>query len=111
MATTIRNLVPAKYAENTQTAQYTAVDLVAVIDTFTVTNTSASNVSFSINIVPSGGSVSNSNLIFDSITIGVGETYNCPELVGKVLQPGSFLSTLASAASSLTIDVTGREIT
>jgi hypothetical protein len=39
-----------------------------------------------------------------------GETYLCPELVGQALEPGGFISTIASAATALTLRVSGREI-
>ena len=104
-------LIPAKQAENTQTTQYTATSVRAIIDKFTVTNTSASNVTFSCNLVTVAGTAGASNLIVDSRTIVPDETYTCPELVGQALEPGGFISTIASAATSLTIRASGREIT
>lgn len=111
MSVTIKQLIPAKQAENAQTTQYTAVACKAVIDKFTVTNTSANNVTLSVNIVASGGSAGNNNLIVKARTILPSETYLCPELVGQALESGSFISTLAGAATSLTIACSGREIT
>lgn len=110
MATTIKSLIPRKQAEASQTAQYTANNVRAVIDTFTATNTNTVNVSFSVNLVASGGSPGNSNLVLKTKTIQPGETYLCPELVGQVLENGGFISTLASVASSITISAAGREI-
>jgi hypothetical protein len=110
MAVVIKVLIPAKAAENTQTAQYTAVNCRTVIDKFTATNTSASNATLSVNLIPDGGSASNGNLIVKTISIAVGQTYTFPELVGQVLDSGSFISTIASAASALTIRASGREI-
>jgi hypothetical protein len=111
MAVTVKNIIPPKQAENTQTAQYTAVNCKTIIDKFTVTNTSASNVTFSANLIVSGGSAGNSNLIVKARSIVPSETYLCPELVGQSLEAGGFISTLASAATSLTITASGREIT
>lgn len=111
MSVTIKQLIPAKQAENAQTTQYTAVACKAVIDKFTVTNTSTNNVTLSVNIVASGGSAGNNNLIIKARTILPSETYLCPELVGQALEASSFISTLASAATSLTIACSGREIT
>jgi hypothetical protein len=111
MAVTVKNIIPAKQAENTQTAQYTATGCRTIIDKFTVTNTSASNVTIAVNLVASGGSAGVSNLVLDEKNIVPGETYLCPELVGQVLEPGGFISTLAGAATSLTIRASGREIT
>ena len=111
MTVTIKTLVPAKQAENTQTTQYTATKAKAIIDKFTATNTSASNATLSVNLVASGGSPGVSNLIADARTIAPNETYTFPELVGQVLESGGFISTVASAAASLTIRSSGREIT
>ena len=111
MTVTVKNIIPRKQAENAQTTQYTATNVTTVIDKFTVTNTTSSNVTFSVNLVASGGSATDANRVLSLRTIAPGETYACPELVGKVLEPGGFISTLAGAASSLTISATGREIT
>ena len=110
MAVTARVLVPPKQLENAQTAQYTATNVRAIIDKATVTNTSASNVTLSVNLVTVSGSAGNSNLIIDNRTIVPDETYLCPELVGQVLEAGGFISTIAGAATSLTMRVSGREV-
>ena len=110
MAVTVKALIPAKQAEATQTTQYTATNCRAIIDKFTATNTTAGNVTIGVNIVASGGSASASNLIVDNRSIAPDETYTFPELVGQVLDAGSFISTIASAATSLTIRASGREI-
>lgn len=111
MAVTPKVLIQPKQAEAVQTTQYTATAVKAIIDKFTVTNTSANNVTLSVNLVPSGGAASAANLVMDARTIAPDETYTCPELVGHVLEAGQFISTLASAATSLTIRCSGREIT
>lgn len=110
MAVTVKTLIPAKEAENAQTAQYTAVNCRAIIDKFTATNTSGSNATLSINLIPNAGSAGNDNLIVDAHAIAPGETYTLPEMVGQVLESGSFISTLASAANAITIRASGREI-
>jgi hypothetical protein len=111
MAVTIKTLIPAKEAEAVQTTQYTVTNARAIIDKFTATNTSAGNVAISVNLVASGGVAGNANLIVDTRSIAPDETYTFPELVGQVLEAGSFISTIASAAASLTIRASGREIT
>jgi uncharacterized protein YlaI len=111
MAVTVKTLIPAKQAENAQTTQYTATNCKAIIDKFTVTNTNTGNVTFSVNLVASGGSAGTANLIVKARSIVPGETYLCPELVGQVLESGGFISTLAGTATSLTITASGREIT
>ncbi len=111
MTVSIKVLIPAKQAENSQTTQYTANNCKAIIDKFTVTNTSANNVTISVNLVTSNGTPGDDNLILDTRAIAPDETYTCPELVGQALESGGFISTIASAATSLTIRASGREIT
>lgn len=111
MTVSIKVLIPAKQAENTQTTQYTAVNCKAIIDKFTITNTTTGNVTISVNLVTSGGVVGTDNLIMDTRAIAPDETYTCPELVGQSMEPGGYISTIASSGTSLTIRASGREIT
>ena len=108
---TLKNIIPRKQAENAQTTQYTATNCKTVIDKFSATNTTAGAVTISVNLVVLGGSAATSNLIVQAKSLAAGECYTFPELVGQSLEPGGFISTLASAATSLTISSTGREIT
>jgi hypothetical protein len=111
MTVTVKVLIPAKQAENSQTTQYTAINCKAIIDKFTATNTSGGNVTIGVNLVTSGGSAGAANLIVDTRSIAPDETYTFPELVGQALETGGLISTIASAATSLTIRASGREIT
>lgn len=110
MTITVKNLIPAKFAENAQIGQYSTSNVKAVIDKFTATNTSASAVIFSVNIFASSGSAAASNRILSLRAIMPGETYTCPELIGQVLENGYVISTLCDTASALTICASGREI-
>jgi len=111
MTVTVKTLVPPKQMEAVQTTQYTATAAKALIDKATVTNTDTVNRTFSVNLVQVSGTASNSNLIIDDRTVVPGETYLCPELVGQELDPGAFISTIASNGTSLTLRISGREIT
>lgn len=108
---TIKNIIPRKQALAAQTDQYTATNCKCIIDKFTVTNTSAANVTFSVNLVASGGTAGDENLVLKAKTVVPNETYTCPELVGQVLEAGGTISTLAGTATSLTISASGREVT
>ena len=110
MAVTYKTLVPSKQAESTQTVQYTASGTRAVIDKCTATNTSASVVTISFNLIQSLGVAGDGNLITKQRSIYPSETYVFNELSGHVLQDGDSISTIASAPSSLTIRISGREI-
>lgn len=111
MTVTSKSIISAKQAENLQTTQYTANNCTTYIDKFTVTNNSGANVAFSANLVGRDGVPGATNLLIAARSVAPKETYTCPELVGHVLEPGSFVSTLAGSAGSLTIRASGREIT
>lgn len=112
MAVYVKVLIPAKIAENAQTTQYTAAtNVTTIVDKFTATNYGAAAASISVNVVTSGDTSGDRNLIVKTKTLQPSETYTFPEIVGVALEPGGFLSTLASAASSINIRSNGREIT
>jgi len=105
-------LIPAKQAEIAQTTQYTAPALTkVVIDKFTGMNDAAVPVTLSINLVASGGAAGAGNLIVKTRTLAAGEAYTFPEVVGHAMEAGGFISTIASAATSITIAASGRSIT
>lgn len=110
MTVTVKPLVNSKQMEAAQTTQYTATNCTTIIDKFTATNTSINNALISVNLVTSGGSPAATNLIVDNRAIAPDETYTFPELVGQVMAPGSFISTVGTA-TALTIRASGREIT
>ena len=111
MAVLLKVLVPPLQLATAQTTQYAAPNGTrAIITKATVTNTDTAPRTFSVNLVASGGSASNSNLVVDTKSVQPDETYLCPELVGHILQPGDFISTAASAATALTLRVSGQEI-
>ncbi|QNX13385.1 hypothetical protein IC794_06645 [Acinetobacter seifertii] len=110
MAIKAKELISAKFAENSQTTQFIAQATTA-IDKFTVTNTSASVVKFSANLVVASATAGASNLIIKEKQIAAGDTYICPELVGHNLAVGSSISTLVDTSSALVIRASGREIT
>lgn len=110
MAIKAKELIPAKYAENSQTTQFIA-EAPTAIDKFTITNTSASVVKFSANLVLVSATAGASNLIIKEKTVAAGDTYTCPELVGHNLAVGSSISTLVDTSSALVIRASGREIT
>ncbi len=111
MTVTVTVLVPAQTINNTQTTMYTATGVTAIIDKFTATNYSAAAATISVNLVTAGGTAGNNDLIVKTKTLQASETYTFPELVGHVLRPGGFISTIAGTASAINIRVSGREVT
>jgi len=111
MTVTVKVLIPAKTAENSQTTQYTANGVTTIIDKFTATNYNTAAATISVNLVTAAGSAGNDNLIVKTKTLQAGETYTFPEIVGQVLSPGAFISTIAGTASAINIRASGREVT
>lgn len=104
-------LITAGYASNAETTEYTAGSGVrTIIDKFTGYNGTAGAVTLTVKLVPSGGTAGAANIIvLKSIAAGATETF--PELVGHALEPGGFISVIASAATSIVRRATGREVT
>lgn len=64
-----------------------------------VCNPTAVAKTFTAYVVPSGGAAGATNTYISARTIAPGESYTCPELVGRGMNAGGFVQTLA--------DVTG----
>jgi len=111
MTVTVKVLVPAKIVAATQTTQYTATGVKAIIDKFTATNYSGSAATISVNLVTVSGSAGDLNLITKTKTLQASEVYTFPELVGQVLGVGDFISTIAGTATAINMRVSGREVT
>lgn len=109
MATTTNTLIESKYAENSQTTQYTTEGTGAKtkITSFTATNSTGTAAQISVNLVPNGGSAGASNVITSIKNLAANETYTFPELIGQVLESGAFISTLADTASAIVIRANG----
>lgn len=111
MTVTAKALFEALQAPNAETTQYTApAGTRAIIDKLTGTNTTGTAANITMRIVASGGAAGAANTIVSSKTIQPGETYTFPEMVGHVLNPGDFISTLAGTAAAITIRASGREV-
>lgn len=109
MAVTAKCLLEAKFAESSQTTQYTApTSTRTIIDKFTAYANAAS--SLSVNFVASGGTAGAANLKVVK-ALASGETYSFPELVGQILNAGDFISAISGTASTVVIRISGRENT
>jgi hypothetical protein len=110
MSVTPKTLIDAKQAENALTTQYTATNVTALIDKFTVTNTTGGAQTIDVHLVPEGGSADATNKVIDAATVAANATMTLTQLSGQVLEAGDFISTIASAATALTIRCSGREV-
>ena len=111
MAITTTVIIPAKIAENAQTTQYTSpAGVTTIIDKFTATNYGATTATISVNLVTATDTAGTQNLVVKTRSLVAGETYIFPELVGHMIAPNGFISTIASAASTLNIRASGRQV-
>lgn len=110
MAVSLKVLIAPVAAAAAQTTQYTAVGLKATIDKFTAINTGAAAADLSVHLVQNGSAAAAGNMVVKK-TLAVGETYTFPEVVGHNIDPGGFISTIATAANSIYIRASGREAT
>lgn len=111
MSVTAKTLIAAKFAEAAQTKQYTAEGVRTIIDKFTATNTSATaNATLSVFLVPLAGTAGDANVTVKTKSLQPLEAYTFPEIVGHVLEAGTFISTLAGTATTISIRASGREV-
>jgi arginine repressor len=109
MTVTAKCLVEGTIASNAQTTYYTATGVRTILDKLTGYNYTAGAVTLAVNLVASGGAAGAANLVVLK-TLSAGETYTFPEIVGHVLNAGDFVSTIAGAATSVVIRLSGREV-
>lgn len=81
------------------------------IDKATFTNYSAVAATISVNLVTLADTAGNQNLLIKTVSIAPGATYLCPELVGKFLNAGDFISWVAGTPASISGAMNGRELT
>ena len=110
MPVNLKNAYIAQPAATDTTLYTCPANTAARVLKCTVTNDTTTVVTISFNKVPSGGSVGVTNLIMNLKSIGSQETYECPEVVGQVLDAADLLSAIASVADQLTVSLDVVEI-
>lgn len=111
MAIINKPLINTRYAASSLTSEYVALNLRAVIDKFTVTNTSASAETITVNIVPAAAIVGSSNQVVKDRAVAASETVTLFEMINQYLNAGDSVHVGASGANALVIRANGREIT
>ena len=95
----------------TDTTLYTCpANTTARIVKCTATNDTTTAQTISFHKVESGGSVGDDRLIMNAKVLGNKETYECPEVVGQVLDAGDLISAIAGGAAQVTISLDVVEI-
>lgn len=99
----------ASHLAASQTTLYTVASASSVkVASASIANTSATAVTVTLNVCRTGTTASAANQILPAVSVAAGQTVSLQELLGgAVLGPGDFLSGFASAASAVTLVVTG----
>lgn len=71
---------------------------------FTAVNTLTTSVTVDVHKVPTGGSATATNMVINDKALSSKETYDFPEVVGKILDPGDAIEAKASLATQVTAD-------
>lgn len=98
-------LFETAFVPNAETTVYTGGR--TIIDKMTSYGVLAGDVT--IKLVQSGGTAGTAHTLAKK-TFNVGESYTWPEIVGHTLEPGDFISVLASVASAATLRIGGRKV-
>ncbi|MEM6682590.1 MAG: hypothetical protein AAF607_10135 [Pseudomonadota bacterium] len=108
MTTTLRPFNAGQQLTTSVATYYTgAASSRSVIYNATVTNTSASDATFDLHLVPVSGSASDANLIIKDKLVPAGQTYHATELSGKIISNNGTIQASASAATTLSLNISG----
>ena len=77
----------------------------------TATNDTTTVTTITVHKVESGGAVDVDRAIINGRNLGSNETYECPEIVGQVLDAGDFISAIAGVATQILVSLDVVEIT
>ena len=109
---TYQKLIAGSQLTATAATYYTApANTKARIDNMTLTNTTANAVTATVHVISAGATETALNMIISARTLAAGETYNCPEAVGKVMLATGTIRAFAGSATSISIQADGIEIT
>lgn len=79
------------------------------ITAFTLCNTTATNQSVDVFLVPSGGSAAAENQIVDAIAVNANSSIVLSEAIGHVIEPGGSIRASCDADSAVSIVASGIE--
>jgi hypothetical protein len=108
MALTAIPLIQGIQLPNAVAVQYTTPSNSRVIVRHAVlTNTTAGAITATAYIVESGGSVTDARKILDAYNIPAHTAYTSPEFAGVTMNTGDTIQCFASAATSISVNISG----
>ncbi len=100
MAISQKNIVPGVVLTAAAAIYHTAPVITRErICNATLTNTTGAPVACTVYIVPGAGAPAAKDAKISARPVANGETYSCPELIGRVLEPGDTLQALGLGVS------------
>ena len=103
MAITIKNAYADQPAAAATTLYTCPAGTVSRVLKCTTTNDTTSVITFKAYKVPSGQAAGDAYLILNDKALGSKETYECPEVVGQILDASDFIVFHPSAATQLSV--------
>jgi hypothetical protein len=98
---------PTNLSATTETTLYTVpVSTSAIIKQIVICNTNATNITFSLSLVPYGASAGTSNRLFSSLSVAANETIFLD--VSQSMTAGDFISAYSSS-TGVTVTISGVE--
>lgn len=95
-----KNVVPGAVLSAAAAIYYTVPILTrSRICNATLTNTTAAPVACTVHLVTTGDAPAAKNQKISARPIAAGETYLCPELIGRILEPGDTIQALGLGVS------------
>lgn len=93
---------------STNTTVYTVpATSAARVATFSLTNVTASAVTVSVSVVPSGGTVDGTHSVVSGYSLAAGDSTKIVEVEGALLDTGAFISINAGTAAAINYLITG----
>ena len=104
-------IVPAQITAAAATYYTVPANLRSIVKKLTFTNSTAIARAVTVYLVPSGGTAGVTNILISARIVGPGETYECFEAQGHVLNTGDFIQAFADLTATITIMGSVAEVT
>ena len=103
MSITLKNAYAAQVPAANTTLYTCPANTTARVVKCTATEDGTGAETITFHKVPSGGAVGVGNLILSAKALGLNQTYECPEVVGQVLDAGDIINAIAGAATQIAV--------
>ena len=103
MSVTPRTITSAQLTTSAAAYYTVPANTKSIIKKLTFTNSTAGALTFTVYLVPSGGTAGVTNILISAQAIAAGECVECFQALGQTLQTGGTIQALASAGASITV--------